>query len=912
MQLGNVELCEFVNKSKLLSLIDSGLLKEEWTQEDVNKKHKWFNTHRFKGENEALRNYYNNLDENGMIQIAYKKDSNQGRHKLSNCLSSMKRIYRNYLLCDDYYDFDMVNSCATILLHLGTLNNSKNLRCLKLYVNNRQKWFNKIKKEFKCDDKQAKSLMTALTFGANLNFKDEELVAYKNSLQYIQNELKETHLYDFIETEKSGLSWTAILIQTIEDKIVIDLLNHLILNYPQLVHNKFSSIPNAIYELDGFKLSRENVDNFGGENAVIKIINEWLNSNSYNTISFISKSMDEKINLVVTNEISTGQLKNDLSETSSPTEINNTFSPIIITPHTHQQPHTQINTDVEDKQTEIKNKQTEIDTLELVDLKEFGASDKLKHKTTLVQRKTEMRDLKNDLKKLIKQQKEQQKLDKQNEINERKNQHLFVDSNDEAIDIIINRLESSFIYVRRQMYVKCGHKWICDDVYVDNMLLKYILESEIYQSNPEFRLIPYCQNIPTAKNIRLGVLSKLCILKNDDNLYAKFHSSTKNKLCFNDGVLDFIEKKFVRWNDVPENTIYTTVIIDRNFENYFYNPNRHFINAIESDIMQNLFGDKTELALKFFARAITGNVEDKNFMSYCGNRDCGKGILFALFKSSFKEYVASFNLENITCKRESNKSSDLAKENAWLLPLQFVRFAISQETDDNENNDIKDRLKISNKMLKSIVSGGDELKARPLYKNEIEFNIDCTLGSFGNSEISISGNDGSKHHLKFSGVKTFVSKEEYDNIYNKFGEAYMSSYSIKDETLKEKVKSDDYANALIMLLYDNFINQTISVINDDDDENSYLPIRASIFKIYEITGNDKDKVSKDELLENVSGDKKKITAELKQLGCVGNDKCRTTIKYKDDKGIEKSKQVQAFKGLKLKVAIDEDEIENIE
>ena len=151
--LGNLELCEFVNKSKLQSLINSGLLKEEWTQEDINKKHKWFNTHNYKGEIEAMENYYNRLDTNGMIQINYRKDEQQGRHKLSNCLSSMKRIYRNYLLCDDYYDFDMVNSCATILLYLGLLHNSKNLRCLRLYVNNRQKWFNKIKKEFNCDDK---------------------------------------------------------------------------------------------------------------------------------------------------------------------------------------------------------------------------------------------------------------------------------------------------------------------------------------------------------------------------------------------------------------------------------------------------------------------------------------------------------------------------------------------------------------------------------------------------------------------------------------------------------------------------------------------------------------------------------------------------------------------------------------
>ncbi len=340
-QTAELTLSEYVNKSKLQTLINSGLLKEEWTQEDIDKKHKWFNTHNYRGENEALQNYYNRLDSNGIVQITYRKDSNQGRYKLPNCLSSMKRTHRNYLLCDDYYDFDMVNSCATILLHLGTKHNSKNLRCLKLYVNNRQRWFNTIKKEFKCDDTKAKSLMTALTFGANLTFKDEELNAYKNSLRLIQTELKETHLYDFIETEKSGLSWLAILVQTIEKNIVVELLNYIITNYPQLVSiEQLQGITVAIYELDGFKLLKKNVDDFGGENAVIQIIDEWLCNNSYNTISFISKSMNEKIDLE-NNELkeSSNPIPQETQQPerpqiqmvmTSPVTVTNSFSPIVV------------------------------------------------------------------------------------------------------------------------------------------------------------------------------------------------------------------------------------------------------------------------------------------------------------------------------------------------------------------------------------------------------------------------------------------------------------------------------------------------------------------------------------------------------------------------------------------------------
>ena len=39
------------------------------------------------------------------------------------------------------------------------------------------------------------------------------------------------------------------------------------------------------------------------------------------------------------------------------------------------------------------------------------------------------------------------------------------------------------------------------------------------------------------------------------------------------------------------------------------------------------------------------------------------------------------------------------------------------------------------------------------------------------------------------------------------------------------------------------------------------------------------------------------------MDCVGDDKCRTNIEIVDDDGTTKTKQVQAFKKLKLKAVI---------
>jgi hypothetical protein len=399
-----------------------------------------------------------------------------------------------------------------------------------------------------------------------------------------------------------------------------------------------------------------------------------------------------------------------------------------------------------------------------------------------------------------------------------------------------------------------------------------------------------------------GLDAKLCIETKDDNFQARFHTSTKNKLCFRDGVLDFAEKKFVLWSAVPEDTIYTTIIIDRDYAEYFKSSDASFVKKIRSDILEKVFGSKTDLVLKFLARSITGNIEDKNFMSYSGNRNCGKGILYELAKSAFGSYVGKFDLDNMMCKRESNKSSDTAKENAWLLPLEFTRLAIAQETDENENGDIKAESKISNRMMKTVMSGGDTLTARQLFKNPRNFTIDATLMFMGNNELSISGDDSAQHHLKCNGVRQFITQDQYDSKKKQYDEEYMSAYAVRSETLKMEVRTDEYTNAFVWLLYTNYVRKAINIHNvvDVDDDAVELSVRDLIFLHYRVTKNDKDKIAKEDVFQLIQKDQKKITAELKELGCVGDNNCKLVVDEIDNNGTVKKVQVRAFKRLVLR------------
>ena len=517
--------------------------------------------------------------------------------------------------------------------------------------------------------------------------------------------------------------------------------------------------------------------------------------------------------------------------------------------------------------------------------------------------KAEKQAEKDERKSVLQAEKEAVKVEKEKEKEERRSNNVWVDNDDEAIDIILNEYKDRFIYCKKKMYFKVENKWLNDDECIANVLLKTILEYPIYRSNEDYKLSAYTQNVGTAEQIRKGLLAKISVLKNDDTLYEKFHSSTKNMLCFKDGVLNFLEQTFTEWTSVPKDTIYTTIIIDRPFKSYFDKPDRHYIDLIEKNIYENMYGLKTKEALTFFSRAISGNNGDKNFQSYTGNRDCGKGVLFDGQKASFGDYVIPFNLDNLLCCREGKKSSDNAKENAWLIPMEYARLGISQETVEDEGQGKKD-LKISNKAMKSIMSGGDGVEARGMRENIRHFTLDVVLCSFGNFVMKINGSDSGEHHLKYSSVKQFVTQEKYDEGLMLYGKDFVSSLAIKDPTLKKKVKTDlNYINALVYLLYENYSKTAITVKNDDDEEEKQLTVRQMLFTEFTFTKDNTDKISKELVYELIKADQSKIKFELKELDCIGNDNCKTTILTgeKDKDGTPLSKQVRAFKGMKIRV-----------
>lgn len=263
---------------------------------------------------------------------------------------------------------------------------------------------------------------------------------------------------------------------------------------------------------------------------------------------------------------------------------------------------------------------------------------------------------------------------------------IFCSDDNDACIYLFNLLKDKFKSYKGRLFLLNENIWLDDENYIKEVIKHKILNSKIYLSNDKYKLIPYSQNISKCENILKVLINKIIVENEDLDLYDKFHASTKNLICFDDGVLYFKDKKFIEWHNVKN--VYSTIKINRNYKDYFKNPDFEIINEIRKNIFENSYGNKINDALHFLSRALTGNIADKRWGTYLGNRNSGKGVEYDLLKYGFCDYVKSFELSNMMyCRKTSGlENIDASKKLYWLMDLEFTRLAISQEIPDTKSD----------------------------------------------------------------------------------------------------------------------------------------------------------------------------------------------------------------------------------
>lgn len=456
----------------------------------------------------------------------------------------------------------------------------------------------------------------------------------------------------------------------------------------------------------------------------------------------------------------------------------------------------------------------------------------------------------------------------------------FASTDDEASDILYNELKHVFKSYKGRLFYLHNHIWSHDENIIDDIVLNYILKCNIYSGINEKtqKPIPFTQNISKAKKVQEALYSKIRVLNNDDELYEKFHTTTKGIICFNDGILHFQNKTFTFWEDVKENTIFPTVKINRNYHDYFINPNLDDIKNIKEKIFNVLYGDKTDLALQFLSRALAGHHEDKRWATYLGNRNSGKGVEYDLLATAFEGYVSTFELGNMLYSRKTagTENVDCSKKLYWLIDLEFVRLAVSQEIPDCNSG-----LQVNGKMLKKITGGGDVIVARRNYdRKDTHFKIDTSFYIKGNNSLECDTVDCNETRLEFSSVTQFKTAEEIEFMKQEGrDEMEMKRYKVADPTIKDTCKTMEWRNAVIYLILQHYSHSSVEIpklLNVED--NSLLGCLKDTF---EFSYNNDDCILCNDLHAVLNSfDKGKIALELSALNI---------FKKKATKGIHRNK-----------------------
>jgi hypothetical protein len=474
---------------------------------------------------------------------------------------------------------------------------------------------------------------------------------------------------------------------------------------------------------------------------------------------------------------------------------------------------------------------------------------------------------------------------------------MYIDSDNQCADILFDEFVDKLIYCKGQLFLKINNIWSNDKQTIDLTLLNTILNKPFYMITEKGKETPYSSFVRNAKNIREALISKIMMNNNKNEIYEKFHTTTKGRICFLDGVLDFQTKLFYTWKNINFD-YYSTVQINRNYQEYFENPHEIEIEKVKKQIYDIAFGEKVDTALHFLSRALSGHCEDKNFSVYIGNRDCGKGVIYDSLKHAFENYVKPFELSMIQYQRETNQD-ETSRKLYWLLDLEFARLAVSQEIPAVEKG-----MKTCGKILKKLTGGGDEHIARRNYDRvDTHFKIDSTFFILGNNEMLVDKQDAFEHCVEFNSVIQFKSKDEIDlMIKNEEDEKIIQIYKVADPNIKNQCMTEEWKNAMIYLLFKNYQDRPVSTFKKKDDyDDNEKSLRKQILEAFTITGSKDDYVTCEDVNNILSSESKgKIKIELESLN---------VIKKKQNKNEDRNKH--CYFGM-IKKEIKKEEIDVIE
>lgn len=329
--LDGANFVEYLPIKRVKALIKSDLLRIDWVPNRAGIVKEYAN------EKEQLKQYCKLYDHQLQgFNVKYCKPKHKwGRVLVRDALgcTAFSKQTRNTLINELYYDFDLKNAQPEIIRNICVAND---IDCPEVieYCNNRENILNSIATEINVTPKLAKKLMLRLCFFGTFNgFLEEhglpscdEPLFVKNFTKRLmkiaeQTKLANMELYQCArklkeaKNEKNFIgSFYALFLQEYEFRIIEKLILYLsnettLLNHPYIQTDKKI----CIYEYDGIKLLKENVDKFGYDKT-IQLLNDKISQLTSFQLCIEEKPIEKIFNIEpwIENVSDTSKRDNDL------------------------------------------------------------------------------------------------------------------------------------------------------------------------------------------------------------------------------------------------------------------------------------------------------------------------------------------------------------------------------------------------------------------------------------------------------------------------------------------------------------------------------------------------------------------------------------------------------------------------
>ena len=388
----------------------------------------------------------------------------------------------------------------------------------------------------------------------------------------------------------------------------------------------------------------------------------------------------------------------------------------------------------------------------------------------------------------------------------------YVFNDDEARQYFLEQFQPTLKKCNGIFYSKNDfNKWICAKNSTSEKIMKSDLMDKILNNNVLYTTVlktdfPYCKNVSKANPLITAIMAGV----QEDPLFSdKLIDSTKKKLCFLNGVYDFVNKTLTPWSE--NQNVFSPIVIQ---DNLTLIRNEDMIKRV-NDVLKSIFGEDTDSFLKIQARGLAGHIEDKRWGLLGGERNSGKGVYVNSMEQCFPGYITIVNSGCIMAGH-SSINTDEAKKLSWAMDLCGPRLAFSQElaVDDN-GKDFGKPVVIDGTVMKKLASGGDTMIGRKNFVDETPFVNTCLFTALNNDVPEISPKDASETLDMFKCPNKFVAQEYIDE------NPHIDFLKVSDLDLKNEIKTQPFIDALRLRIFD-YYETTRTIVSESVKKNKAI------------------------------------------------------------------------------------------